>query len=199
MFETIIGTEFNDDLFGTSGADFIDGLGGDDFILAYHGNDTVYGESGNDYIDGGWGDDDLFGEAGNDIILGDLGDDDLFGGLGNDYLDGEAGADYLYGGGEVLDSKELDTLTGGLGPDVFFLGDMYGAYYEDSFGLGEASYATITDFNALEGDQIQVFGSIDDYSLETFAGGLDIFYKGDLIAFVQNTTDVVPSIDFVFV
>jgi len=199
MFETIIGTEFNDDLFGTSGADFIDGLGGDDFILAKGGNDTVYGESGNDTIDGGSGNDDLFGEAGVDFLFGGLGNDDIYGGLGNDDIYGEAGADFLFGGGLAFNSGELDTLTGGTGADVFFLGDAFGAYYEDSFGLGEASYATITDFNALEGDQIQVFGSINDYSLETFAGGLDIFYKGDLIAFVQNTTDVVPSIDFVFV
>jgi hypothetical protein len=64
------------------------------------------------------------------------------------------------------------------------------AYY-----LGD-DYATITDFNYLEGDKFQVYGSSADYSLGTSnwsgSDALDtgIYYQGNLIAVVQDTTDV---------
>ncbi len=62
-------------------------------------------------------------------------------------------------------------------------------------------YATITDFDWAEGDKFQVYGSASDYSLQedTFNGGIDILYQGDLIAYVSNTTDVVIAEDFIFV
>ena len=195
----IIGSNLSENLFGTFRADFIDALGGNDFVFADAGNDTVLGGTGNDTLDGGMGNDILRGEADNDSLLGWDGNDTLEGGLGNDILRGEVGADILVGGGFQLNSNEQDTLTGGSGADVFVLGDSIGAYYEDSFGFGAASYATITDFNALEGDKIQVFGNINDYRLEAFGGGLDIVYQGDIIGFVQNTTNVFLNTDFIFV
>jgi len=68
------------------------------------------------------------------------------------------------------------------------------------------SFAIITDFNALEGDKIQLFGSINDYSFEFVAGGVDILYSRrdiiptvDIIGRIENTTDFVPTVDVVFV
>jgi Ca2+-binding RTX toxin-like protein len=182
------------DYYGTIYNDIIDPLNiSDDYIFADAGNDIAYGWDGNDTIDGWTGNDTLYGEAGNDYLLGYDGNDTLSGGTGTDTLNGEWGNDILNGGGYSYDSFEYDTLTGGAGADTFVLGDYFGAQYEGS------GYATITDFNWAEGDKIQVYGNVEDYSLSAYGSGVDIFYQGDLLAYVENTTDVIPSLDFIAV
>ncbi|MFB8792147.1 MAG: calcium-binding protein [Potamolinea sp.] len=202
---------------GYGGDDFIWGNNGDDTIFGYEGNDTLKGWNGNDYLYGNQGNDKLEGENGNDFLAGYEDNDTLLGGAGNDtlgdwyhgepgndLLDGGEGNDVLYGYGR---GTEYDTLTGGGGADKFVLGQETNssvngyAYY---LGLG---YATITDFNWQEGDKIQAFGSINDYSLGTgnWSGNSDldtgIYYQGDLIAVVQDKSgsDVLLGIDFNFV
>jgi Ca2+-binding RTX toxin-like protein len=76
----INGTDLNDSLFGSAGAD------------------EIHGRAGNDYLSGGGGDDFLFGEQGNDILVGGAGNDRLDGGSGDDTLTGGTGADALIGG-----------------------------------------------------------------------------------------------------
>jgi Ca2+-binding RTX toxin-like protein len=51
------GTEFDDQIFGSAGADNISGLGGDDSINANEGDDVLNGGSGDDAIHGGQGSD----------------------------------------------------------------------------------------------------------------------------------------------
>lgn len=190
---------------GYAGDDFIWGNGGSDDISGGSGNDTLRGWSGNDSLKGDAGNDQLFGEAGDDFLSGGTGNDQLVGGDGNDRLTG-------YGGSWT----EKDTLTGGAGADTFVLGDYPfnsangQVYYTDrpiaatlilGGGFSWPSYATITDFSAAEGDRIQVLGDIHDYRLElnTSAArlGMNIYKGNDLIAVVQNTTDVLLSRDFV--
>ncbi|MDJ0532956.1 MAG: S8 family serine peptidase [Xenococcaceae cyanobacterium MO_207.B15] len=146
----------------------------------------------------GDGHDSLIGNSVNNSLSGMRGNDTIIGGSGNDTLQGGDGSDILTGSNPNVynsGSGEYDDLTGGVGADIFVLGDSYEAYYQD-FG-----YATITDFDWSEGDTIQVFGSASDYSLQedTFNGGIDILYQGDLIGYVSNTTDVIISYDFTFV
>jgi Ca2+-binding RTX toxin-like protein len=76
----INGTDLNDNLFGSAGAD------------------EIHGRAGNDSLIGGGGDDFLFGEQGNDTLSGGAGSDRLDGGSGDDMLYGGAGADMLIGG-----------------------------------------------------------------------------------------------------
>lgn len=76
---TIIGTEDNDKIRGTSSNDVIVGLGG---------NDKIQGKGGNDIICGGEGDDKLYGNQGNDILIGGSGNDKIHGGNGFDTCDG---------------------------------------------------------------------------------------------------------------
>lgn len=119
--EGVVGTAFNDNLYGDAndnwlygndGIDSLDGSDGNDVLIAGNGNDRVfggegadllYGEGGNDWLvagngadwlSGGQGDDVLAGEAGNDIMLGGDGADQLTGGTGGDQLDGGAGLDF---------------------------------------------------------------------------------------------------------
>ena len=64
---------------------------------------------------------------------------------------------------------EQDTLTGGLGADIFVLGDANGVYYDDGDPLltGESDFALITDFEAGI-DTVQLHSSADLYLLDYF-------------------------------
>jgi trimeric autotransporter adhesin len=126
---------------GTSGDDSLTGTEGDDSIRGFGGNDTIRGLGGNDWLDGGFGDDSIEGLDGNDTIHGSGGSDSLIGGIGNDWLtafsgpedDGVQSGDVLIGGdgNDTLDTDggaffgnfTIDTLDGGLGDDVFIVGD----------------------------------------------------------------------------
>lgn len=172
------------------------------------GNDVIYGGGGNDLLYGDEGDDLIFGDLafggfsvseGRDILDGGLGNDWLYGGGGNDTLKGGFDDDYLDGafGGTT---SEVDTLTGGLGRDTFGLG-YTGSYTEIKY-LGPG-YAIITDFQASQGDKIRIGGSRSDYTLnkqQNLEGSeaLDtaIYRYGDLIAVIQDTTDVLSLRDF---
>jgi len=105
-------------------------------------------------------------------LLGHGGNDWLEGGEGNDVLVGGDDDDSLVGGGG------FDTLTGGDGADTFI--------FQSLFGQRD----TITDFNALEGDLIQIdaseFGatSTDQFNFDQSNGHLT--FKGEWIAVLQN-------------
>ena len=100
---TFTGTNKDNTLTGSAGADDFFALDGNDTVNAGAGNDTIYGGSGNDS---------LSGEGDNDSIFGEDGADSLYGGTGNDLLDGGASNDQLFGG------DGNDTLTGGAGSDT---------------------------------------------------------------------------------
>jgi serralysin len=209
--DVISGGGGKDRLFGETGNDRISGDGGNDAIEGGQGFDTISGNSGQDSLSGDAGDDLLAGGAGNDLIAGgddwdtlagNKGDDTLYGGLGSDVLDGGEGDDRLIGyneGGE-LSSYETDTLTGGVGRDIFVLADSDRIYYDDndSQSSGDYDYALITDFNAIE-DSIQLKGSADLYSLDFFTtlGRTDaaIIYdpgvetKGEVIGIIQAAAE----------
>lgn len=178
----IDGTIYDDNLMATAT---------DNFIFGDAGNDTISGADSDDILDGWSGNDSLTGSSGDDFLLGYTGNDSLMGGVGIDFLIGEAGDDLLNGYGQT--NFEYDYLSGGVGADTFVLGDVSSAFYL------EAGFATIIDFDSTEGDKIQVFGNIEDYSLSEFYGGTDIYYQDDLIGYVENTTDVILEADFLFV
>lgn len=122
------------------------------------------------------------GKAGDDIIIatdyddrlyGDAGDDFLFGGIANDLLDGGAGNDILVGG------SHRDTLIGGDGADTFYysmknefspiwrFGDSGTSFFwEDELSpasvWNDIGVDLIKDFNAGEGDKIDLSGLIFD-------------------------------------
>lgn len=97
-------------------------------------NDTVFGLGGDDFLSGGDGQDILHGDAGDDALIGGNAKDFLFGGAGNDFLQGNAGDDFLFGGP---------------GSDRFVFSSL----------SSEEGIDTIYDFQAGQGDKIQIFGS----------------------------------------
>lgn len=65
-FEGVIGSDYRDNVLGTSDAIYLDGRGGDDRLIGSQSNDTILGGADNDDIRGGNGDDLLTGGAGRD-------------------------------------------------------------------------------------------------------------------------------------
>jgi VCBS repeat-containing protein len=97
---------------GTNGDDTIAGTAGADLVLGGNGDDAVDGGGAVDLVCGGNGDDTLLGGADADTLEGGNGDDTLSGGGGNDTLRGEAGSDRLTGG------MGADAFSGGSGSDT---------------------------------------------------------------------------------
>ncbi|MEE3663101.1 tandem-95 repeat protein [Brenneria sp. g21c3] len=82
---------------------------------------------------------------GNDILNGGTGNDILYGQGGNDTLYGGSGNDKLYGGDDILiGGPGNDILTGGSGADLF------------KWQAGDVGHDVIKDFNAGEGDRIDL-------------------------------------------
>ena len=125
----------NDDVFGGSAGDMLNGGFGRDSVHGGRGNDGLFGGWGNDTLLGDAGNDTLYGGYGNDLLNGGEGDDRLFGGAGNDLLGiagtmlpllPEPGNDVLYGGlgdDSVLGGDGSDRIYGGPGRDRFWNGD----------------------------------------------------------------------------
>ncbi len=95
---TIVGTEGNDRITGTDGADVIHALGGNDRIAGLGGDDVLCGGKGRDTITGGAGGDVVLAGGGADVIGGRSGNDTIVGGAGADRIVGDGGRDGCTGG-----------------------------------------------------------------------------------------------------
>lgn len=73
--ERILGSNYDDNLYGDNTPNIINAWLGDDFVQAYGGNDTLYGDT-----------------------TGIQGEDTMYGGIGRDRLYGGGDKDTLYGG-----------------------------------------------------------------------------------------------------
>jgi Ca2+-binding RTX toxin-like protein len=155
-------------------------------------------------MSGHGGNDTLTGGPKNDTLAGGLGNDLLVGGSGSDFLTGGEGNDRLIGGGKFYNSREYDTLTGGLGADTFDL-FYFSAMHETSVSYLGTGHAIITDFKYWEGDKIKYAGNIGGYRLTTGLFGVGntsaydtaIYYQNDLIAIVQDQIGINIQRDFV--
>ena len=166
-FENLTGSAFGDTLTGSSVGNVLTGLAGDDSLTGGAGSDVMIGGAGNDtYVvdktadvvteNPGEGTDTvqssvtytLSANVENLTLTGAValngtgnGDANLItGNAASNALNGQAGNDTLVSGGG------LDTLTGGLGADRFVFGD------------ATLSGGTISDFNHVQGDVIDLSG-----------------------------------------
>ena len=165
--EQVVGSRFDDQLYGTDGANWMSGGDGDDTIVGRDGPDEIYGTNGADTINGGGANDELFGGFGNDRILGGDGSDTLIGSFGADWLYGEGGNDHLDG------QDAADELFGGDGRD-----DLYGGNGNDRLygGLGNDTLFGELGEDRLEGSEgaDDIDGGADDDVLEGDAGRDDL-------------------------
>jgi Ca2+-binding RTX toxin-like protein len=168
----------DDVLKGGGGADWLEGVGGNDTLKGGGGADTLIGGVGIDtasYDGSGagvfvslndgiaaYGDaegdrlynienlsgsinaDDLWGDHGANVLNGMVGDDSLKGFGGADTLVGHDGNDRLDGG------SGADLLRGDLGADRFVWSSI------DDTGLTAATADLVADFNAAQGDRIDL-------------------------------------------
>ncbi|MBW8816376.1 MAG: calcium-binding protein [Caulobacterales bacterium] len=144
--DSIAGGDGSNYLRGDDGDDQIQGGAGFDDINGNMGRDNLFGGAGDDWVVGGKDNDVCFGEAGSDVVYGNLGDDTVGGGTGNDIVRGGQGNDVVRGddGNDIVaGDRGDDTLSGGLGADTFI-------------GFSDEGVDRITDFNAAEGDRLQL-------------------------------------------
>jgi Ca2+-binding RTX toxin-like protein len=161
--ENVVGSSFDDDLFGDGAGNRLDGGRGGDDIFGDAGNDTVVGGGGgNDTLQGGAGADVLSGGGGRDTLTyrasvlgvnvdlskgqvsgGDAGGDtvsgfeDLVGSGDRDVLAGTLGANSIQGGNaadRLFGFAGNDTLQGGGGADTMTGGDGADRFSYDGTG-----------------------------------------------------------------
>ncbi len=163
-----IGTEFNDNLYGTPLANHIEGLDGADYIFGDRKEDTLLGGAGDDYLDS---------REGDDVLVGGTGNDQLTGGDGNDsyYFNFGDGADSIYDSGfsnpyEADPVAEVNTLIFGAGitaDKVIRTQNGWGGVMLD---LGNGDSVDIGSENDLSIQRI-VFGDGLSLSTESFFTG----------------------------
>lgn len=135
--EALIGSQGDDELWGTDAGSDLAGAGGDDELIGGHGNDNFSGDGGDDVLLSGGGNDLLEGGSGNDILDGSEGRDTIVGGAGEDVLRSGEGSDD-------------DILTGGADSDMFVL----------EFSRTDTRTVTVTDYTAEDDVSIEVRGLI---------------------------------------
>lgn len=189
--DTILGGLGNDVIAGGEGRGYLRGGAGDDVVWGGSGFDDAHGNQGDDILHGGAGDDWvvggqdqdlLFGDDGADIVLGNLGDDSLDGGAGADQLRGGQGDDSIFGGAGddfLAGDRGADTLTGGAGADMFHT-------------FAEAGRDVVTDFNAAEGDRVQLLPGAG-YTVRQVGGDVEIALDGGAELILQGVRlDALP-------
>ena len=165
--DCIFGSAGNDDIDGRNGDDYICGGAGDDNLKGGDGDDVVYGEAGDDDMEGGKGNDWVSGGDGDDVLKGKQDDDTLMGGDGNDTLIGDNGADTLSGedGNDTLQGGPgNDALSGGPGIDTLNGGPGTNSCVEEVPGTSQrltncsaVTYAAIARLDVTrEGDALTV-------------------------------------------
>jgi Ca2+-binding RTX toxin-like protein len=73
--------------------------------------DRIYGTAGANYLNGNSGNDQIYGLAGNDILDGDFGNDHLYGGAGRDVMTGSDNNGPSGGTGEAADTFHFLSLS----------------------------------------------------------------------------------------
>ena len=197
---TIVGTDGDDRLAGSTGDNAIDGGAGDDSIFGNSGADTLAGGAGDDSLIGNDGDDALDGGAGNDWLVGGGGDDQLLGDAGNDRLIGAGGDDTLDGGAgdDALNGGAGDdTLTGGAGDDTFVFNGDVGTDVVEDFTAG-ADRIDLTALSDLTGFEDLAISADGDAVVIDLAGSGTPGSAGGTIRLENVAVDDLDAEDFSF-
>jgi len=174
--ENIIGSDFDDDLYGDENANIISGGGGIDYLFGRFGDDILMGGDDTDLLVGDLGADYLDGGRGKDFMYGGDGADTLFGGAGADYLDGGEKIDtFVYTivtqstlgamdmiadfkeGKDIIDLSAIDANTSSLQDNAFYLVEAFsGAAGELVMSYNESTRKTTVTAD-INGDGVADF------------------------------------------
>lgn len=185
--ESLLGSNFADELRGDSSGNVLVGQAGNDLILGRDGNDILIGDAGADTLDGGNGTDiaryntatagvvaDLAspaantGDAAGDVYIsienlyGSSYADDLRGDSGDNFLLGSDGNDTLSGGAgnDSLDGGlGGDSMIGGAGNDTYFVDATTDALVEVSGGGIDTVKSSVTYTLLAEFEKLILTGS----------------------------------------
>jgi serralysin len=151
-------------------------------IVGTRFNDVIYGDGSGNTLVGGAGIDQIFGQGANDQIDGGTGDDFLYGGLGADYLNGGDGFDYasyaLAAAGLAIFLATPGSSTGEAAGDTYASIDgIIGSNFNDTVG-GDGLANTLLGGNGHDvvfgfGGDDSLYGDAGDDSL---IGGLGADY-----------------------
>ena len=133
--ENLVGSNYDDRLYGDEGGNVLTGGNGQDSLYGYDGADTLLGGNGHDWLDGGRGADILDGGLGADTVYYNFSSAGVFVSLYNNVgAGGEAEGDKFYSIENVTGSDFADNLWG---DDVANV--LYGAEGNDTLkGFGGA-------------------------------------------------------------
>ena len=160
-------TEGDDVLYGTPGADIIDGRGGDDRIYGFEGDDTLTGGTGSDLLSGGEGDDTLVYGADatwtGHFVAKDVGSPGAPGSGATVKPAGRSRSFDVFDGGEGFDVLKLTA-----GDDAIFLDDRYSVFPVDE----GPRIVDVEHIDAGGGDDIvDLTSKIYSYDSVTVTGG----------------------------
>lgn len=172
--ENILGSRFDDVLYGDVNANRLEGAEGNDQLVGGGGNDTLHGNAGRDTILGGDGSDYVFGGDDDDTLSGGSGDDTIDGGAGREYLYGDAGDDVLIGG------ADHDALHGGEGADNLQGGDGsdYASYLYSGYGV-TATTGVTADLQFTSNNKGEAYGDIYSSIENLYGTASDDTLSGD--------------------
>jgi Ca2+-binding RTX toxin-like protein len=183
----ITGTEGRDLLYGSAGADLIQGLGDWDEIHGGPGDDFIQGGDGFDFLYGDYGADRIEGGAGNDLVTGGKGPDQLYGGDGDDLIIDDDGADFFYGedGNDRLNlgrgslHADLVTADAGAGDDSIEIRSLGASQFVVDGGIGNDTF-WIT--------------ALKDLATLTLGAGVDkIVLPGDNAGYLMSSGKIVVT------
>lgn len=176
--EAVIGTDFNDRIFGNNEGNLIEGG---------TGNDSLFGRNGEDVINGGEGDDLISAGAHDDVLNGGLGNDRLYTGTGADrvMIDTDAvGNDTVYDFMIGLDLILIDDESGNFDSFAELMAAGVDNGTDVTFDFGDGNSLTIKGYNLADlsetdfdfGDipvsadwiDTELYASDDFNALETF-------------------------------
>ena len=216
--EGIIGTKYNDRIWGDNNDNYIDGGTGNDTLYGEGGNDTIFGGAGNDTIYGGTGDDVLHGGLGTDYLFGDEGFDiasysesssttsGMTVNLATGSANGVLGYNYLYSIEGVVGTKAADNITGDVNNNYLFGGNnndiLTGGLGADTFAYEQSGTGqdVITDFCASDGDIILIetasgTGTVSVTDGSALVSGTAGAFAGNDVLVVRDGTNSYVYID----
>ena len=201
--ENVTGSAYDDDLWGSDGANVLSGNDGEDSLKGFGGADTLYGGDDNDSLEGMDGADTLYGENGNDILNGGTGNDIMIGGTGADtyYVDNAADivTELSFQGNDTVFSAALGyTLSNFVETLSLDTATDTGVYGTGNFHANTI-YGNVND-NVLEGgggaDQLNGLGGIDNFVFRPGDANGDVVHEfvgngaavGDFMYFIGYGT-----------